>query len=693
MAAGLSVMLGRLKGLLLGPHPRVRGRQLRRQSELLSTFVLILPFVMGVMDGYRYWNVPSYRVPWYGYVLMLVAYGANRAGFYQPASLLITAMFPATVVANILRASSPLPLLSLAFLPLGLVVAAILITRRGMVVVALLNSAALVLVTIVAPTSVPFPSVFVPYLVLNWVVAMLALVLLHMRELAARDQLEDRQAFDAVFDQTAHLIGLLTPQGRVVAFNAAALRLVGKTAEQVVGGFFPNWAWCANADRDQLTASMEAAAAGRPSAFQTTYQNPEGPLLHIDFTISPFRDKSGKIVYLIPEGRDVSELVKTQQNLHHAQRMEAVGQLAGGIAHDFNNMLGAILGSAELLEDGNLGEAKRRNYVQSIITAAERAGELVRKLLDLSRRSMNTKSPLHIRSLVDACVEVLSRTVDKRIILSHTLQLDNARDPALMADAAQLQNVFLNLGINASQAMPEGGRLSFVGSLTDLDAARCAGSPFRLTPGRYVHYAVEDTGIGMAPDVQGRVFEPFFTTKPVGAGTGLGLSTAYATITDHRGAISVHSEVGRGTTFHIFLPLCSLEPPLEARERTKKGPGGKILVVDDEPLIRQTAAAILKKLGYEIELADGGNAALRCYLERQPDLVLLDMVMPDMNGNECFRLLRASDPTARVVLTSGFVTDRDLTDLFAAGLLGFLAKPYTTQELVEAIAAALNAPA
>ena len=388
-----------------------------------------------------------------------------------------------------------------------------------------------------------------------------------------------------------------------------------------------------------------------------------------------------------------AERIKIKEQLHQSQKMDAIGQMAGGIAHDFNNMLMGIIGAAELLanEDADLTPDRRAKYLNMILTAADRAGELTRKLLASSRKDESPFGPVDARQVVKDTLSLLERTLDKRITV--TLE-DRAEGAWVLGNASMLANVFMNMGINAGHAMPEGGTLAITLQQVHLDEASCAGSSFELEPGPFLEVEVRDNGCGMDETVRTRVFEPFFTTKVTGQGTGLGLAMAYGAIQDHRGAIHVYSEPGVGTAFHVYLPLSSYLGA-EAEPQAQVMPGtGTILVVDDEEMIRVMTHAMLTQLGYTVLTAANGEEALARFRDTHSalSLVILDMIMPVMSGRQAFELMRAVDPGVPVLLSSGFSKEEDLAEMTRSGLAGFLRKPYRVNELSSAVAQVLRQP-
>jgi len=404
---------------------------------------------------------------------------------------------------------------------------------------------------------------------------------------------------------------------------------------------------------------------------------------------APIRNENGEVVGVVLVFRDVTEERVLQEQVLHSQKMETVGQLAGGVAHDFNNMLGGIIGAAELLKKRLPSEQKTDKFLGMIVDSAERAADLTRKLLAFSRKQHVESTPVDVHAALNQTLALLKNTVDRRIQIRSDLSAESAR---VAGDLAQLQNAFLNICLNATQAMPEGGELSISTQRVDLDQVACETSPFQLQPGPHLEIEFRDSGCGIPAENLERIFEPFFTTKEQGKGTGLGLAAVLGTVQQHHGAVTAYSEVGAGSVFHVLFPLT--EAPLhgsEMHEQPVTG-SGLILVVDDEAVMRATAAAILEDLGYQVLLAENGRAGLNLFQTQREkiDLVLLDMIMPELNGRDCFTEMRKIDPGIKVILSSGFAHSDDLDDLRSAGLAGFLRKPYRSVELSRSVAAAMS---
>jgi CheY-like chemotaxis protein len=366
--------------------------------------------------------------------------------------------------------------------------------------------------------------------------------------------------------------------------------------------------------------------------------------------------------------------------------MDAVGRLAGGIAHDFNNLLAAVIGYADLLQYHEGVTPDIRADARSISTSAKRGADLARNLLTLARRHPTRRAPVVLDAVVKEVVGIASRTFDRRIVLQTDLRVP---DTTLLGDASELSSALLNLAVNARDAMPEGGRLTFSTSVATLDSLFWRGRAEEAMPGEYIVVSVSDTGSGMSPETRARAFEPFFTTKDVGKGTGLGLAMVYSTVLSHRGIIDVTSAIGRGTTFTLYFPTIHTSPEAESVDEEPVPGTGRILLADDDASVRDSTARMLRALGYDVDTVPNGvDAIARVREETRPyDLVIVDGNMPILSGRDTALRMRDLDPRLPVLLISGYMEhalgeDADTAAVFS----GILTKPFSWPQLSRTVA-------
>lgn len=368
-----------------------------------------------------------------------------------------------------------------------------------------------------------------------------------------------------------------------------------------------------------------------------------------------------------------------EEQLRQSQKMDAVGQLAGGIAHDFNNMLMGIMGASDLLKMRLNDDPEAEEYHGMIRNSSRRAADLTSQLLTFARKRSIGTAKMDVHESIEHAVSLLSNTLDRRIMLQTDLQ---ANQSTIIGDSSQIQNAIMNLGINAAHAMPNGGRVHIITNIKQLDETYCSKSTFPLEPGHFLSIRVQDEGYGIPCDQLDQIFEPFFTTKAPGKGTGLGLSTTLGTVQQHHGEILVESTPKTGTTFTLNLPLTSDSKNSAANEINEISNGsGRILLIEDEEIIRATLSSMLTHLGFSVTTADNGKIGIDQFRENDFDLVILDMMMPEMNGMDCFFQLKEIDNDVRVILCSGFAEDEDIRKMKCAGLRAVLTKPVSSTQL------------
>ncbi len=386
------------------------------------------------------------------------------------------------------------------------------------------------------------------------------------------------------------------------------------------------------------------------------------------------------------------ELDEYRSSLLHAQKMEAIGTLSAGIAHDFNNILTGIIGYSELIREES-DQTRVKEYVGSVLELTDRASEFTRQILLIGRRLPPARRPLDLNGLINDSIKMLRRMVEENIEIKVFKHQGLHR---IDADQAQITQVLMNLVVNARDAMPKGGTIEIRTGETMIDEAYVRLHAYS-GPGNYVFVAVSDTGSGIPEEIRDKIFEPFFTTKSKGRGTGLGLAVTYSIVRSHGGWIDLSTEVGKGTEFKVCLPTFSVragEDSIEAVPEPKSLPGGteSILLVDDDAVIRDLGKSLLEGLGYKVYIASDGEEAVRIYKERIGEIaiVVMDRVMPKVDGVESFNRLREINPGVKVIISSGYAAD-EAKKLRESGVMGFLDKPYRMAEMAKAVREALDA--
>lgn len=440
-------------------------------------------------------------------------------------------------------------------------------------------------------------------------------------------------------------------------------------------------------DRERVLAAQAQLAKGEECRIEYRIARPDGGVRWVEDRGYPVPNRSGGIEHVVGVVTDITERKELETQLLQAQKMEAIGQLAGGVAHDFNNILTVINGYAGLMLEREDRPAEDLESLKQIFTAGERAANLTRQLLVFSRKQVMHRQPMDLNAVIDEAAKLLGRVIGEHVRLELALGLNV---PLIEADASMMEQIFMNLAVNARDAMPRGGRMiakTEAVEITEVDAKRYPD----WRAGKFVCLSVEDSGCGIPPEILPRIFEPFFTTKEAGKGTGLGLATVFGIAKEHRGWIAVESKVGVGTIFKVFLPAASHQTLIAAGPRPEgKIDGGKetILLVEDETAVREFAAAVLRKYGYRVLQASSGAEALETWKwhAQRIALLLTDMVMPDsMTGLELAGKLRAEKPALKVILASGYSSE--MMGQFSPLPPGsrFLHKPYHLRTLAKTV--------
>jgi PAS domain S-box-containing protein len=512
-------------------------------------------------------------------------------------------------------------------------------------------------------------------------------------QLALKSQVEERTRelalsearFRAVFDTVLEVLVLMEPDGTVVELNRKEAPWRAKKARDGVGKKL----WDAPTLKMYpqhvalMKKAVKAAAAGKLFEQEVRLEREGMRTAHLDVSVQPVRGPDGKVIYLLFEARDITELKTAQEQLRQSQKMEALGQLTGGIAHDFNNLLTVVVGGLDLVAK-RLDDAKLKRYAENALSAAERGARLTAQLLAFSRVQRLEVRPIFVAPLIENMRPLLRNVLGPGI--TKTFDLDEAMMP-VMADPTQLEVAILNLAINARDAMPEGGILNFASR-----PIAVAGDP-ELEDGDYVELVISDTGQGMPPEVAERAFEPFFTTKEVGKGTGLGLSMVYGMARQSGGAARIESKLGEGTAVKLLFRKAegaALEAAAESEEHAAPAAAAEalsVLVIDDDPDVRSFIADALEEQGYRVRQASDGRQGLAAVQRERADLVIVDFVMPELSGAEVARKIRAKWPRQPILFVSGYSETEAVKRTAPDAPL--LAKPFRADALHRAVRSAI----
>jgi two-component system cell cycle sensor histidine kinase/response regulator CckA len=507
------------------------------------------------------------------------------------------------------------------------------------------------------------------------------------RRIMERELKQTKEYLENVIENAVDAIGIVNQEGKFLLWNKRACEIFGYPAEEMSGKHYSSL-YADRTARENLLARLRREGVVRQ--YEIAMLRKDGHEVPMELSLNLLKDDNGETVGSLCLARDLTEKKRLEAQLLHATRMEAVGTLAGGIAHDFNNVLQAIQGYAQLLLLDRKEPERGYRELQQITRAALRAGELTKQLLTFSRKLEAKLRPTNLNMEVKQCVRLLERTIPKMIAIELRLKDDLKH---VNADPTQMEQVLINLAVNAKDAMPKGGRLVIETKDTILGEESCR-LRSALTPGPYVLLSVADTGHGMDKETLQHIFDPFFSTKEVGRGTGLGLSIVYGIVKNHGGHIECRSEPGRGSRFDIYLPALELSEESRAARPSKPPRGGleTILLVDDEESIRDIGQQILTRLGYTVLTAADGETALAIYLEkgRQIDLVILDLIMPGMGGRQCLNRLLELNPQLKIIICSGHVTEAESTNPIELGARTVIEKPYDANDLLESVRQVLD---
>jgi PAS domain S-box-containing protein len=507
-----------------------------------------------------------------------------------------------------------------------------------------------------------------------------------------KTELQFQQLVSGISDYALYM---LDREGIVSSWNPGAERIKGYTANEIIGQHFSIF----YSEEDRASGMPErvlktATEAGKYEA-EAWRVRKDGTRFWASVLVDAIRDNAGNVIGFAKITRDMTEQRAMQEQLHQAQKMEAIGQLTGGVAHDFNNLLTVILGNLETLQRGaQLDGPRRQRAVEQATHAARRAAALTGKLLAFARRQPLEPKATDVNRMIAGMIDLVRRTLPESIGIETVLGAGLWR---VEIDPHQLENALLNLAVNARDAMPDGGSLMIETSNTQIDAAY-AGRHTDVRRGEYVMICITDTGTGMTKDTMAKAFDPFFTTKPVGQGTGLGLSQVFGFVKQSGGHLKLYSEIGQGTTVRIYLPRSLAEPDAreteerdEAPQAPRPGANETILVVEDDPDVRLFSTETLRELGFTVLEAHDGPTALRIIEQhREVKLLFTDVGLPGLNGRELVDLARQRRPGLAVLFTSGYARNAIVHQGRLDPGVELLPKPFTQLELGRRVRALID---
>lgn len=505
---------------------------------------------------------------------------------------------------------------------------------------------------------------------------------------------EERARLNSAVEQTAEAVVITDAQATILYVNPAFERITGYKRQEVLGKN-PRILKSGKHGQAFYEEMWATLTSGNVWSGHLINRQKNGSLYEEEIVISPVRDSTGKTVNYVGVKRDVTHEMEIERQLRQAQKMESLGQLASGIAHDFNNVLGVIGGSLSLLK-ARVSEEQLQRYVEMGETAVNRGADVARRLLTFSREEKIQLVPLAAGDLVQELMKVLEHSIEKTI----TISVEIAPDLALVqGDPGQLYQMLLNLCVNARDAILDPASGKTRGTIT-IAAIQEEGEDLRLrfpdaSADQYVRLSVTDTGMGMTDETRQKIFDPFFTTKPKGKGTGLGLAVVYGIAKSHHGFVDVESLYGRGSTFHIHLPAYAHEPLVVDKVREEPIAGGSetVLVVEDEEGLRMLLTELLQMHGYSVLSAIDGIQAVDAYSAHRATIgaVITDMGLPKLSGAELFDKIKEINPSAKVILASGFLDPKMKSKLFIAGAKAFIQKPYHATEVLRTLREVLDA--
>ena len=516
------------------------------------------------------------------------------------------------------------------------------------------------------------------------------------QNLRLEQEIQERKRSDQKIREQAALLDITTDaifvqdlENKILYWNKGAEHLYGWKAEEAIGKDVEEllyWESLSQLRHNQNSLLQKGEWQGE--LHQLTKVGKE-VVVATRWTL--VRDEDGQPKSILSVNTDVSEKKQLEAQFHRAQRLESIGTLASGIAHDLNNVLAPILMTVQLLQQ-KLKDQQSQKWLNILETNAKRGAELVKQVLSFARGMAGDRKLLQVAHLILEVEKVAKHTFSKSI----EIQVDTSAQKLwpILGDPTQLQQVLMNLCVNAQDAMPNGGTLSIVAENLWIDEPY---TKFNIDAkvGSYIVITVSDTGIGIPEETLERIFEPFFTTKAIDKGTGLGLSTVIGIVKSYGGFITVHSQVGKGTQFKIYLPALEnteIQVPQNRTHELPPGNGELILVADDETSIREIIKTLLEAFKYRVLVANDGIEAIALYAQHKEEIsvVLLDLMMPSLDGSTTIRTLHRMNPQVKIIASSGLMSNHEIIQTLDNNVKAFLQKPYTSDDLLKKLQLVLN---
>ncbi len=521
----------------------------------------------------------------------------------------------------------------------------------------------------------------------------------NLRIIEQQKALEESEVrFRTAFDQSFQFMVILDENGRVLELNDLTQRVCNSTDKEIMNEYlWEAWAFNSKAEKNELKHCIEKAIKGESTNDESVFYDNQGNMFPILRTVSPVKDEFGVVVHITVQCQDISERkrveedkLKLETQLRQAQKMEALGTLAGGIAHDFNNILSVILGYAQLIRRHISDQSQEHKRISKIIDAGNRAKELVRQILGFSRQAEVERVPFKPSLLIKEAIKLLRASIPATI----EINLDvNPSCGSIYADPTQIHQILINLCTNAYHAMEySGGKLNI--KLEEVHISESDISKYEdLNPGNYAYLSVKDNGCGIDDETVEKIFDPYFTTKKVGKGTGIGLSIVQGIIKSHKGSVSVESNIGKGTVFHVFFPIVKENTTIEGNDaRELAGGQENILVIDDQQEFIEMAKDMIEMLGYHVTVCQDSMNALELFQEdpMQFDLVVTDQTMPGLTGLDLAQKMLKIRPDFPIILCTGYSNELTNETIRDKGLKKMIHKPLVVEDLSDALRRTLD---